>query len=154
MFASSLLFSCGDDAASQPAVPELEIGQGEVYFESVTPDQMLPLHAGTQGGYHIWLSFRAPLEPGLVTMELDMEPLGPSRVTHSYLDIYFAPVPDQPDLAEYVGWPAQLLDPECAVDEPVHIHARFVDQAGTEVEAEIDLIPTAPATGFSTTCEL
>lgn len=148
---SVLACACGDDPA--PAPPALQIGGGEVYFEPLMAGQMQQLYAGTQGGYHLWLSFRAPLEPGLVTMELDMFPQVPSRSTHSYLDIYFAEVPDEPGLAEYVGWPAQLLDPECAVDKPVHIHARFTDQAGTEVEAELELIPTDPITGFSSPCE-
>jgi hypothetical protein len=141
----------GADALVLPA-SALQIGSGEVSFEPIEEGQALPLYAGTQGGYHVWLSFRAPLAPGLVTMELDLVPVPASRESHSELTIPFEEVAGEPALAEFIGWPAQILDPECAVQQPVQVHARFVDSRGVSVEADIALVPTPPASGFSIAC--
>lgn len=162
--AAAFFVGCGSDAGGEMAdggsgadakvlpASALQIGSGEVRFEPIEDGQELPLYAGTQGGYHVWLSFRAPLAPGLVTMELDLAPAPGSRESHSALSIPFEEVEGAPDLAEFIGWPAQILDPECAVHQPVQVHVRFVDSRGVSVASEIEVVPTPPSAGFSIAC--
>ncbi len=53
------LAACDDDPGPDPRA-FVEIGTGDDYlvWEPLTPGQQVDLHAGTQGGYHVWGGFK------------------------------------------------------------------------------------------------
>jgi hypothetical protein len=71
--------------------PSLEVGEGDPlsqWFSPLGPDPHLPLESGPQGGYHVYLNFRARgICPSRVAIERTLrlvgEP-GEERVQHSY----------------------------------------------------------------------
>jgi hypothetical protein len=137
--------------AEQPA--SVELGTGEVEFEPVVPDQHLKLYAGTQGGHHVWLSYRTQgLEPKSIRMTLDVVPEANARMAHSEVELNLDSVEGDPEQSEFVGWPAQILDPECAVGSPVSIQLTLTDKRGKQASGEMRVIPDPPDTGFTRTC--
>jgi hypothetical protein len=145
-----LALGCGDDASSE--VP-LTLGSGEAEFEPFTSGGHLRLYAGTQGGHHVWLSMRAELAPGRVQMVLDVVPSPPAEPAHSEVEIDFNAVDGKPGLVEFVGWPARVLDPACAVGKPVELVVTLRDEGGTRARGELVVIPDPPTAGFPVSCE-
>jgi hypothetical protein len=151
------LGACGEPSTTeQPTEPvtAIELGTGEWMFEPLVADQRLQLAAGTQGGHHIWLSLRAR---GLVgerlRMKLELLSTAAVPMASSELDLRFEPSEAIDGSLEYVGWPAQLLVPWCAVEHPLSVRVSLTDPAGRSASATIDVVPTAPVHGFSQTCE-
>jgi hypothetical protein len=148
----ALTIACGDDAAADREVP-LTLGSGEAEFEPFTSGGHLRLYAGTQGGHHVWLSMRAELAPGRVEMVLDVVPTAPAEAAHSEVEIDFVPVAGMPEIVEFVGWPARVLDPACAVGKPVKLVVALRDAAGTSAHGELAVVPDPPKAGFPEPCE-
>ncbi len=148
------LWGCGGDpGGGRPARGMLELGTGEVSFETVTPGQHLGLHAGTQGGHHVWLSMRVRgLAPDGIVFTLDTIPSDPAPVAHGELELDFEPVPGSSGLFEFVGWPARVLAAECAVDKPVTIKVKLEDVDGHVAEAELEIVADPPKTDFPNPC--
>jgi hypothetical protein len=48
----------GDDAASGPPDSWMELGEGADAFREVTPDEVVAIGTGEQGGYHVSLALR------------------------------------------------------------------------------------------------
>jgi hypothetical protein len=137
----------------------VELGSGEAQFEPVTPDEHRMLYAGSQGGHHVWLSFRTRgLVPEDVRMELDVVPERPARPAHSEVVISLEPVAgdsvDAPEgqRHEFEGWPAQVLDPECAAGGSVSISLTLTDSCGRSATGSMTVIADPPTLGFTTTC--
>jgi hypothetical protein len=135
------------------------LGTGEQAFEPVANGQHLRLYAGTQGGHHVWLSFRVRGLAQRVRMLLEIEPPDPAPPSRSNLNVLLYPVMDADagaldDTLEYVGFPARILSPECAVGKATHLSLSLRDAEGHEVESEIDIIPDPPEGGFATQCDL
>lgn len=148
--------SCGGETHDEPNLA-LELGTGEASFQPLMSGQQVQLVAGTQGGYHVWLSLRAQGFQGQrLRMQLALQPGPPAPLAASDLDVSFAPLHDsaQADLGwtEHVGWPAQLLQPWCAIDKPLNIQATVSDTQGHSASAAMQIVPTAPLRGFSQTC--
>jgi hypothetical protein len=153
-----LCLSCGNDAVDT-VPPALELGTGEWQFEPMIAAQRVQLVGGTQGGYHVWLSVRAQGFVGeRLRMQLDLRSDGPAPLAHSDLEIGFDPVDDEAspasDRLEHVGWPAQLLDPWCAVEKTLTIDVTVSDRHGHSASAALAIIPTAPVRGFAQSCSL
>jgi len=150
--------SCGEaegDANAESAT--LELGTGVTAFEPLERGQHAKLYAGNQGGHHVWLSFRARgLSTQEVRMVLDVTPPPPSMPSHWDLPISMEPVEEAADsdaLFELLGWPAQVLQPECAVGTRVELALSLEDKAGTRVHATTDVIADAPDEGFRRACD-
>jgi hypothetical protein len=134
----------------------LELGTGVRSFEPLERGQHAKLYPGNQGGHHVWLSFRARgLGSDEVRMVLDVTPVPPSMPSHWDLPISMEQIADDSDedVFEFVGWPAQVLSPECAVGTRVDLELMLEDADGLRVRATSDVIADAPDEGFKRTCE-
>lgn len=137
--------------------PQLVLGSGEWQWQDVEGGDGLTLARGTQGGYHIWLSMRTRgLSPDRVLMELELTPAG-GEAQFSRVRIDFDEPADDAafdeGFREFLGWPAQLLDPWCAVDQPLDVSVTLEDVQGATVHERMEVIPLAPAAGFPVDCE-
>jgi hypothetical protein len=146
------LAGCGDTRGSPDGLPELELGSGEATFEPASNGSELALYAGTQGGHHVWLSMRVRgLSGPDLQFSLDVVPSPPAPPAHTEVTLHFADAPAGGPY-EYVGWPARVLMPECAVGHPVQISVQLSDAQGKSVEAELEVIPGPPTHGFAVEC--
>lgn len=165
--ASALLMSpaCGSEGTGDDEEVALVIGTGEAAFETLRSGDHLSLHAGTQGGHHVWLSVRARgLEPEGLRMLLDVIPTQPAPEAHSDVRIDFTRVTDATGLSEdagaagdwieFVGWPAQVLAPECAADKPVRLELTLEDRHGRKAYASSEIVAEPPQAGFQAVCNL
>jgi hypothetical protein len=142
--------SCGDPPPT-PFEGTLEIGTGEVAFESVTDRQEVPLVFGSQGGHHVWISFRVTgFSDEIVLMDLDVVPLSdqepPPRAAP--IRLYMQLLDEDEGRYEYVGWPAQLIDAGCYVDVPLSFRMTLTTPDGGEVTDEVVLLPQGGAPGL------
>lgn len=151
--------SCADDEAQGelPTPVTLELGTGESSFEPLTAGQRVQMVAGTQGGFHVWLSLRTHgFSSDRLRMQLALSPAAPAPLAASDLSVSFEVSRDPAQAAsgsrEHVGWPAQLLSPWCAVDKPLSMQATVSDLQGHSASASIEIVPTAPAHGFPQSC--
>lgn len=129
------------------------LGSGETSFEPTDEQQHLKLYAGTQGGHHVWLSYRVEgLMPVDVRMVLDVVPAPPARPAHTDVVLDLDPVAVGADGSEFIGWPARVLDPECAVGGVVSISLTLTDKNGKQASGSMTVIPDPPELGFPRTC--
>ena len=150
--ASDAARDAGADAADS-ALTSVELGSGESAFEPVVDGQHLTLYAGTQGGHHVWLSYRVQgLMPDDVRMQLDVVPMPPARPAHSDVRLDLDPTADGTAGYEFIGWPAQILDPECAVGRVVSISLTLTDSRGKQASGAMNVIPDPPRLGFTRSC--
>ena len=153
----AVLVSCGEaEEGPSAAPPELVIGSGEWQFEPLVEAQRAQLVAGTQGGYHVWISLRARgFEGERLRMVLELQSEGPAPLARSDLDVRFEPAPGadaDDEWVQHLGWPAQLLEPWCAIERPLRVRATVTDRNGRSASAAIGIVPTAPVRGFTQTC--
>ena len=157
LLASALaLSSCEADGEEPDLPPALQIGTGEVQFEPLTAGQRVQLVAGTQGGYHVWLSLRAQgFEGERLRMQLELASEGPAPLARSDLEVPFERAAAQRtgEWVEYVGWPAQLLEPWCAVERNLTVRVTVSDRQGHTASGTAMLVPTAPVRGFAVSCD-
>jgi hypothetical protein len=128
------LLGCAADGGvtADAGAPDAELGQGEVAFAPLAEDDALPYAAGSQGGHHVFVSFRMHrLDP------LRMHVRVTTRVEdHPELDLtregrvnFAQETPEGPGPASYVyaGWPAQILMAPCHVGERAQIAVTLTD---------------------------
>lgn len=140
-----------DAGDSEPGT--VELGSGESAYEPTTEGQHLMLYAGTQGGHHVWLSYRVEgLIPEDVRMILDVVPMPPARPAHSDVVLDLDPIEEGASGHEFIGWPAQILDPECAVGSVVSIALTLTDKSGKQASGAMTVIPDPPTLGFTRSC--
>lgn len=131
------LLACADGTpAADSGSFEAELGQGEVEFAPLSEDEALPYAAGSQGGHHVFVSFRARgLDPErvLVSVETRVED-HPELELRREGRVNFEPARD----GEYVyaGWPAQILLAPCHRGERAHIAVTLTDREDRESELE------------------
>ncbi len=141
LLAGLTLVACGGTTPVGDAT--LELGTGEIVFEDITSDtQELPLIMGSQGGYHVWMSFRAEgIVGNRVLMELDAIPLSetapPPR--RAPVRVHVEEMPG--GMHQLVGWPAVLDQPACYVDRPLRIEVSITDRDGRVAVDEKTIIP-------------
>jgi hypothetical protein len=170
------LNACTPESETSPALepepkpesePELELalGSGEASFEPAQDGDRLPLYAGTQGGHHIWLSMRVRgFQSDDLRLILDVVPAEPAPPAHTDVQVHFSPVltavaGDSAIAAgeltrEFVGWPARVLAPECAVGKPVQLSVQLEDDQGHMIKGALEVIADPPALGFASACTL
>jgi hypothetical protein len=121
---------------------QLELGTGTFRYEPLEDGAEVPLVHGAQGGWHVWLSVRASgidEETGslLIEMQRADESVPPQNVR---VGIRFDP-PNADGMRDYLGWPAIMSDPSCAVGHLYRIRATFTTSRGERLTAERYLIP-------------
>ncbi|MEM9071240.1 MAG: hypothetical protein AAGE52_22200 [Myxococcota bacterium] len=133
------LLGCGGPAAGEGT---LELGTGEVGFETLEDYQPVALVAGPQGGHHIWLSLRAEgLSSDRVLLEVDAVPLEETEPPPRREPVRIFMTPVEGDMREIVGWPAQLAEPECLVDVPLSVRVTLTDSRGNQISDERIVVP-------------
>lgn len=123
-------------------VARLELGTGTWRFEPLADGQDVPLVRGAQGGWHLWLSVRADgldAETGSLAIELQpADESAPPQTTS--IGIHFDP-PDANGMRSYLGWPAILADPSCAVGTMLRVRATVTTGSGERITAERYVVP-------------
>lgn len=90
-------------------------------------------------------------------MILDVIPEPPAPPARTELQLSFTPRRGQLDDGlpfEYVGWPARVLSPECAVGTPVLLRVQLSDEAGHTLTRELKVVAGAPRLPFPNECDL
>jgi hypothetical protein len=139
-----LVIACMASACSatpDEGEPSLEIGTGTWRFEPVEDGQEVPLVRGAQGGWHVWISVRAEnLDTSTGSLEIIVQPVDESRPPQSSsVGVRFDP-PDSEGRRAYLGWPAIMEDPACAVGETYRFEAVLTDASGRRLRAERDIV--------------
>lgn len=112
--------------------PHVELGQGELMFAALADDEALPYAAGSQGGHHVFVSFRASsLDPTRVhvkvtTSVLNRPELDLTREGRVNFGDANESGGDGPSY-DFAGWPAQILMAPCHVGEAVRIDVSLTD---------------------------
>ncbi|WP_434046707.1 MULTISPECIES: hypothetical protein [Sorangium] len=119
-----------------PAQGVAELGTGEWQFEPLADGQEVELAHGAQGGWHLWTSVRTlGLEPEGVELEVTTTVIGdPSSATTSRGRIELTELED--GRCEFIGWPAVLGEPACAIGQPLRIRGVVTDARGTVATGE------------------
>ncbi|HKP58256.1 MAG TPA: hypothetical protein VJV78_16125 [Polyangiales bacterium] len=128
------LLACSSEADSGSI--EAELGQGEIEFAPLAEDDTLPYAAGSQGGHHVFISFRARgIDPErvLVSVETTIEDR-PKLTLRREGRVNFEP--SGKDTHDYAGWPAQILLAPCHEGERAHIAATLTDREDRSVDLE------------------
>lgn len=139
--AAPLLAACAD-GPNVDDEPRLELGTGTWRFEPIEDGEEVPLVRGAQGGWHVWISLRSENLPAVASgsLELSFQPADESRPPQrTTVGVRFDP-PDSQGRRAYLGWPAILPDPACAVGETYRFEAVVITAAGQRLTAERDLV--------------
>jgi hypothetical protein len=143
----SIAFLALTACASTPAPVEegearLEVGTGTWRFEPLEDGQEVPMVRGAQGGWHVWVSVRAEhLQASTGRLEIEVQPADESAPPESAsVGVQFDP-PDADGMRSYLGWPAILSSPSCAVGETLRVHVTLTTSAGQQISAERYLVP-------------
>lgn len=114
----------------------LEVGTGTSRFETIEEGEVVDLTRGSQGGWHIWVSFRVTglmADNAAITLTRQLaseeEPESVSRVPAR-----FDPE-DSEGRRAALGWPSVVVAPECKVGELMRFHA-VMELQGREVTSE------------------
>ncbi|MGK3982632.1 hypothetical protein WME99_06325 [Sorangium sp. So ce136] len=128
----------GDEPPAQGVV---ELGTGEWRFEPLADGQEVELAHGAQGGWHMWTSVRTfGLEPEGVELEVTTTVVGdPSSATTSRGRIELTELED--GRCEFIGWPAVLREPACAIGHTLQIRGVVLDARGTVATGERQVRP-------------
>jgi hypothetical protein len=142
-----LLAGCDDGArpdADAHAAGWIEVGTGEWAFEPLEDGQDVPLVFGSQGGYHVWLSYRTGgLDPHNVQIEISTEILSrPGSRTASVLTRSLAQV-DGPEVYGQIGWPAVITEAGCAEGQLVEVAVTLRDRHDQVLEDARTVVPHA-----------
>ncbi|WP_437720318.1 hypothetical protein [Sorangium sp. So ce861] len=119
-----------------PARGIAELGTGEWQFEPLADGQEVELAHGAQGGWHLWTSVRTlGLEPEGVLLEVTTSVIGdPSSATTSRGRIELTELED--GHCEFIGWPAVLGEPACAIGRTLQVRGVVTDARGTVATGE------------------
>jgi len=133
----------------------MALGTGVSRFEPFIDGAELPLDAGIQGGFHVWLSVRIDeLPPGPFFFDLEMARVDggiPPEGSSPFLVSFREPNGGGSDLppasAELIGWPAAFARAWCFVGEATRATLRVVEGDGDDwAEAERTFIPVEGVT--------
>lgn len=141
LFVAVLLGGCASEVVPEEA--SLELGTGTWRFEPVADGDAVPLIRGAQGGWHVWVAVRTNgMERDRGSLSIALSPADESRPPReTTLGVTLDP-PDAEGRRVYLGWPAILDDPSCAVGELLRIEATFTDATGRRVTVERDVMVT------------
>lgn len=119
--------------------PRIELGTGTARFEPLVDGQTLAMVRGAQGGWHLWVSIRSyglDADAGRLTLRKGLEGGTPDSDS---VGVRFDPV--RPDGSrDYLGWPAVLADPSCAVGNRIQLVAELVTSTGQRLTDEVVIV--------------
>lgn len=123
-------------ADEPPAQGVVEVGTGEWQFEPLVDGQEVELAHGAQGGWHLWTSVRTlGLEPEGVQLDVTTTVVDdPASATTSRGRIKLTERED--GRCEFIGWPAVLGKPACAIGQPLRLKAVVTDARGAVATGE------------------
>lgn len=119
---------CGDGTQGGGEAPWIEVGTGEWTFEPLEDGQDVPLVFGSQGGYHVWASYRAGgIDPQDVRIEIATEIL--SREGSRTASVLMRSLGEVggPGVYGQIGWPAVIPEAGCADGERVEVEVILED---------------------------
>jgi hypothetical protein len=123
-------------------VGTLELGTGEWMFEPfVVEEQEVPLIAGVQGGYHVWLSAHTTGVGDRVLFDIATQPLDESRPEEGG-EVYVFMDEMGDDAWEILGYPAVLSTPACDLGKPLRVRVTLTDEEGDTATDECIVVPT------------
>jgi hypothetical protein len=122
--------------------PLAEIGTGTSHFEPLEDRQSVPLIAGAQGGWHLWIAVRARgVDPSGVRVDVVSYPREaerPRQTTFHTLEL----VPHD-GWFERAGLVQVLSTPECFHDREVVVSIDLIDHAERAAHDERVVVPHA-----------
>jgi hypothetical protein len=139
LVAAGLVAAC-DATAADETPPTLEIGTGTWRFEPVPNGASLPLVRGAQGGWHLWVAVRlggVPDDTGSIEIA-HFPTAAPESVARTTHGVHLDP-PNADGLRAYLGWPAVVADPACAVGHPYRVEIAFRPASGGRLSARLDV---------------
>jgi hypothetical protein len=132
--------SCSSGGSGGTDAPEtgggrLLLGTGELHYEAIEGEPVLPLVAGIQGGFHVWATFLAyGFEGDRLEMRVTTywgpndEYVFPSNLAairvHEVVDDTGEPA------LEGNGWPARIEQARCTQGQRIRIEMSVNDEAG------------------------
>lgn len=133
---------CGGGVGENAVV---ELGRGESRFMPLEDGERLPLVPGSQGGYHVWVSFRSwGLQPDRVDLTLTTELRGvdgSEGEAHAMINLQPR---EEGGGHVFPGWPARVRIPECAHDRELRIEVSLTDRSGARASDARVVIVEAP----------
>ncbi|WP_437565905.1 hypothetical protein [Sorangium sp. So ce542] len=140
-FVVLLALAPGCVGGDEPAQGIAELGTGEWQFEPLADGQEVALAHGAQGGWHLWTSIRTlGLEPEGALLEVTTTVIDdPSSATTSRGRIELTELED--GRCEFIGWPAVLGDPACAIGRTLRVRGTVTDARGTVATSERQVRP-------------
>lgn len=142
--ACALATGCAGVSAGDPeGEPSLELGTGTWRFEPLEDGAVVPLVKGAQGGWHVWLAVRVDgLDASRGSLAIELQPADESTPAETTSVGVSLDPPDAEGRRSYLGWPAILSDPSCAVGELLRVRVTFTTSAGERLTAERELVPS------------
>ena len=133
---------CASEPVDEPDAVVLELGTGAWRFEPLEDGQRVDLIRGAQGGWHVWTSVRsAGFAPDDALLELETQIADESMpAIETSVQIHLEPL-DSMGRRSYIGWPNQLVNPGCLVDQLLRIRATLSDSSGTIATDERMIVP-------------
>ena len=127
-------------AGCEGGPPLVEIGTGISQFEPLEDGQSMPLIAGAQGGWHLWIAVRARgVDPSGVRMAIvsyPQETERPKQTTFHTLDLAA-----RDGWFERVGLVQVLSTPECFQDREVVVSVDVTDASSRAAHDERVVVP-------------
>jgi hypothetical protein len=134
-----------------------ELGTGEASFELLEDGQLVPLIAGSQGGFHVWMSFRAygflgtRLDTVIKTeLVLDSDAASGAGTRISDLPLKFEPTPDGG--LQFLGWPG-IVDPNlCPVGRELRLRVEISEAGAHAVDEKRVIVDGSVASRLPASC--
>lgn len=163
---ATLAYACGPSGDSG-AAPRVVLGTGEATFEAFSAGQTLTMAAGAQGGFHVWLSFRAyELLPdeGRLALQVEARRDAPGALdlaTGGRVQVTPLEDGDPATLASeprgtsvaFHGYPLPIDDARCAGGHPLWVRLTVTDERGASASDERTGVLALPETFRGAQCE-
>lgn len=134
-----LCVGCAGGGAAGPA--DIVLGTGEFEYEAVVDGQDLPIVAGPQGGYHVWLGFLARGVVKHCVVQTDLTRVEDEAVIGNPLffeaDLFEA---SEAGWLQYAGLPLQFV-PEDAEDQLIRVDVTITDDEDDTATASMQVVP-------------
>ncbi len=117
------------------------MGTGTWRFEPLEDGAALSLVRGAQGGWHLWVALRVHgVADDTGSLEVTHFPLAtPESAARTSHGLRLDP-PNAEGFRAYLGWPAILQDPACAVGRPYRVEVVFRPASGGRLTAHRDIL--------------
>jgi hypothetical protein len=116
------------------------VGTGEYAYEAVAEGADLPIIAGPQGGYHVWVGLLARnLRRGCV-VETQLTLIDSDEAVGNPLFFEVQLFDAEDGWLQYAGLPV-VLDPTAVEDQPLRVDLTLTDGDGAEAIGSLSIVP-------------